>query len=139
MRPEIIRFNLLKPLLYQAEAEPEVKYDGEERLFRFELEPLLALEFQPDKTKFPGSLIFAGKVVDNETQETATFKLPAGTYLFSQVRENLAMDEIIDLAIEVQNEGLWQRLKLNSRYYLRFLAEDDSPVTQIFRPYHVSY
>jgi hypothetical protein len=138
MKPEIIRLNLLKPLLYRADsgAEPwKGKTDGIERLFCFELDSSLALEFQPDKEKFPGALVFAGKAADSEPPDSAHFELPAGTYLFAQVRETLAKDDIIHLAIEVQNEGLWQRLKLDSRYYLRFLSEDGSPVTQIFRAY----
>ncbi|MDR0314195.1 MAG: hypothetical protein LBI14_11445 [Treponema sp.] len=141
MKPEIVCLNLLQPLLYCAdlEADPwEAKNDGE-KLFCFELEPLLAQEFQPDKKKFPGALVFAGSS-NSETQAKAVqdaliAELPRGNYLFAQAREALSRSEIIDLAIEVQNEGLWQRLDLGFRYYLRFLFEDGSVVTQIFRPY----
>jgi hypothetical protein len=159
MKPEIIRLNLLQPLLYYADSEsnPWEAKDSSERLFCFELELSQALEFQPDKKNFPGSLVFAGKALGGRDAAVPTaladerkafvhaenpqgcgfsaLELPAGVYLFTQVREILAQDEIINLAIEVQNEGLWQRLKLNSRYYLRFLSEDGRPVTQIFRPY----
>jgi hypothetical protein len=100
----------------------------------------MAQEFQPDRERFPGSLTFAGKTTDSETQAKAVSgdtlaELPKGDYLFTQVRATLAKNEIIDLAIEVQNEGLWQRLRLGAHYYLRFLWEDGSPVTQVFRPY----
>jgi hypothetical protein len=143
MRPEIVRLNLLQPLLYNAEPELtpwEAKNDGE-KLFCFELEPLLAREFQPDKEKFPGTLVFAGSST-SETQAKAVqdgliAELPKGNYLFTQVREALSRSEIIDLAIEVQNEGLWQRLDLGFRYYLRFLFEDGSLVTQIFRSFQL--
>jgi hypothetical protein len=67
--------------------------------------------------------------------EGTLVELPRGNYLFAQVRETLSRDEIIDLAIEVQSEGLWQRLELGFKYYLRFLFEDGSPVTQVFRPF----
>jgi hypothetical protein len=139
MKPEIVRLNLLQPLLYNAEPEltPWEERDGE-KLFCFELEPALAREFQPDRERFPGTLVFAGSS-DSKTQLGAVqnglfAELPKGNYLFTQVREALPRDEIIDLAIEVQNEGLWQRLELGFKYYLRFLSEDNSPVTQIFRP-----
>jgi hypothetical protein len=141
MKPEIVRLNLLQPLLYNAEPElaPWEEKDGNEKLFCFELEPALAREFQPDREKFPGTLVFAGRPIEKETQPRAVqnglfAELPKGNYLFTQLREALSRNEIIDLAIEVQNEGLWQRLELGIRYYLRFLFEDGSVVTQIFRP-----
>lgn len=37
--------------------------------------------------------------------------------------------------MELQKEGLWQRLELENRYYLRYLSEDGSEITQLFRPY----
>jgi len=37
--------------------------------------------------------------------------------------------------VEVQDEGLWQRLKLAKRFYVRYLFEENRGVTQIWRPY----
>jgi hypothetical protein len=137
MKPEIIRLNLLSPLLYEP-VEPMIfayQQGDEEKLFCFELEESLAQEFQPDKMHFPGTLIFAGKAVAENSQGEAVLKLPQGAYVFCQVREILERDEIIELAVELQNEGLWQRLKLTKRFYVRYLFEDGRGVTQIWRPF----
>jgi hypothetical protein len=38
------------------------------------------------------------------------------------------------MAIEVQKDGLWERLEPDSRIYLRFLTEEGRELTQVFRP-----
>jgi hypothetical protein len=42
--------------------------------------------------------------------------------------------EWLDMAIEQQKDGLWERHKPESRLYLRFLFEDGRYVTQLLRP-----
>jgi hypothetical protein len=39
------------------------------------------------------------------------------------------------MAIEQQKDGLWEQLRLGNHLYIRYLFEDGSPVTQVFRPY----
>ena len=126
--------NLLSPLLYIPVESLALEYEPKdgEKLFCFELEESEAQKFEPDKNQFPGSLIFVGKA--QEDDESAVLELKPGNYLFSQVRDILNPRDIIDLSVEVQNEGLWQRLKLSKHLYIRFLYEDGRGVTQIWRP-----
>jgi len=116
-----------------------------EKLYCFELEKERSLSFEPERTGFLGKLLFCGVSGPSEGEagpageETgqdgkANLELPAGSYIFAQEREFLGREEIISMAIEIQKEGLWQRLKPASRLYLRYLYEDSSPVTQLFRP-----
>jgi len=72
--------------------------------------------------------------LDNTGPSVQTpLELPQGSYLFSQKREILNREEIIAMAIDIQQEGLWQRLKLGKKLYLRYLYEDGKCVTQILR------
>jgi hypothetical protein len=142
MKTEIIRLNLVSPLYYVREtgADPFVpSEEGGEYLFCFELEPSLVLEFEPDPAAFPGSLVFGGKAVHPAGAADCTqgekLTLPAGNYLFFQARDILGKEEIAEMAVEIQQEGLWQRLKPGTRVYLRRLFEDRRGVTQLFRPY----
>jgi len=59
-------------------------------------------------------------------------------YLFAQRRGTLDRGECIGMAIEQQKDGMWERLWLTDRLYIRYLFEDGNFVTQIFRPYLVS-
>ena len=61
--------------------------------------------------------------------------IPPGDYLFCQKRKSLARKELLDLATELQIEGLWQRLKLGGEIYIRLLHEDGAVVSQLLRPY----
>ena len=144
METEIIRLNLLSSVNYvrQTEAKPfsspnETGNTGE-KLYCFELEDDVRSVFEPDRRKFPGFLVFGAANSDAEAGEIPSPKvtnLPSGNYLFAQKREILGQERIIDMAVEIQQEGLWQRLKLGRKYYLRYLYEDNSWVTQLFRPY----
>jgi hypothetical protein len=86
-----------------------------------------------------GSLIDRGKRDPSPEKGSSascrSFELPQGKYLFAQVRERLNRKDSIAMAMEIQKEGLWERLVLDSRLYLRYLFEDQSPVTQVFRPF----
>jgi len=128
-----------------------------ERIFCFELDAAEYLAFEPDRNRLLGSLVFggisgagegsaelmaaelaaAGKVAAGlAIAEAAAGKaqIPKGRYLFAQKKEILCKEEIISLAIEIQKEALWQRLKAGRNLYLRYLFEDGSRVTQLFRP-----
>ena len=137
MKPEILRLNLLGPLLYAPSESIALAYKQEdgEKLFCFEIEESQAQEFLPEKRHFPGALVFSGKALKEEEPSESILELPSGNYIFCQIREILDEDGIIDLAVEAQNEGLWQRLKLTKRLYVRFLFEESQGVTQIWRPY----
>ena len=148
METGITRLNLLSPLYFIPVEEPdffkrpegkETAPDGED-LFCFELDEIQCRSIEPEKTRFPGTLVFYGKTApaaagrDRHAGEPF-FELPRGSYLFVQKREILSRKAIIDLAVEVQAEGLWQRLVPGRRLYIRRLFEDGQWVTQLLRPY----
>ena len=136
MEIEIVRLNLLSPLYYipEKDSEPFDYREGDgEMLFYFELDEAQALELEPDKTKFLGKQLFGGKAA--ETARDAGEELPQGLYLFAQKREILGRKEILDMAVEIHQEGLWQRLLMGKKLYLRYLFEDGCSVTQLFRPH----
>ena len=103
-------------------------------LFCFALEEKQRLSFEADGKELLKELIFGGKAASGPV-EGMFWELPGGNYLFAQKREILDRQGIIALAIEIQQEGLWQRLQPGDRLYLRYLYEDNCGVTQLFRPY----
>jgi len=134
---EIQRLNLLTPLYYFPEADPDPFSYGEgsgEKLYCFEIDETHRLDFEPDAKTLLKKLIFGGKATGSGCAGAQT-ALPAGGYLFAQEREILSRDDIIAAAIEIQAEGLWQRLEPGNRLYLRYLFEDGRFVTQLFRPF----
>ena len=158
----LIRLNLCAPLQYIK--APELKpfsYKPEgcknkeiifsynctvcEQLFCFELNPENSTSIQPQREFFLGPLIFSGckpatdtvvsPISDNANSEkTEAVRLPSGIYLFTQKQEALGKDPCIDMAIEQQKDGLWEKFSLSDRLYIRYLFEDSKPVTQFFRP-----
>ena len=162
MKADVILLHLLNPLFYIEENPLEIRAESSlarpfdyspekgEMIYCFELDAAQSGLFEPDRTFFPGSLVSFGKaaepvavdgktangnVQDSDGQKRVFRELARGDYLFTQVRDIPGREEIVDLAIEVQQEGLWQRLKPGGKYYLRYVFEDNSPVTQIFRQY----
>ena len=148
MEIEIFRLNIAAPLFYTPVdgADPFNYRKGTEdtrsgeKIFCFELNEAERVKIEPDRTKLLGTLIFAGKSAaaapgKGETPGELSWELPKGKYLFTQKREILSREDIITLAVEIQQEGLWQRLKPGKRLCLRYLFEDGSLVTQLFRPF----
>lgn len=136
MKTEFLRLKLISPLLYISDEaiEPFSYAPGSgERLFCFELDKKHAQEFEPDISHFPGSLICSGRETDGKSKGTI-LGLSKGDYIFTQVPDILNREEVVLLAMDLQNEGLWQRLELAPLYYLRYLSEDNHGVTQLFRP-----
>ena len=131
-----MRLDLRAPLYYTEapDLKPFVYASGSglrgEAVFCFELDPAQSRSIEPDREHFLGALVFAARAEEG----AATVRIPSGLYLFSQKREALNRGDCIDLAIEQQKDGLWERLKPESLLYLRYLFEDGSPVTQLFRP-----
>ena len=131
----LTRLNLLTALEYAA--APCVLFEGlfpaagesAEFLFCFELDPEQAARIDPEPAAFPGALVFSGK-----RAAAGDLRLPAGLYAFMQKRRELSMEECAAMAMELQKDGLWERLRLGTRLYIRYLFEDGSPVTQLFRP-----
>ena len=131
-----MRLDLRTPLTYADAPElvpftcqvPDTETAGE-LLFCFELDAAQAGRIDPEPECFLGPLVFAGRNGHGKEHE-----LPAGLYLFAQQRKNLNRTELIDMAIEQQKDGLWERHKPGTLLYIRCLYEDGSPVTQLFRP-----
>jgi len=134
--PPLIRLDLRAPLLYTEAPElhafncPPPGESAQEFLFCFELDQEQSQSIEPQPENFLGRLVFSGKNVQNRKGD---LELPAGLYLFAQQRGVIGRTECIALAIEQQKDGLWEKIKLGNRLFLRYLYEDGSPVTQIFR------
>jgi hypothetical protein len=134
--PPLVRLDLRAPLLYTETPElnafgcPPPSEETTEFLFCFELDQEQSQSIEPDPEKFLEGPVFSGKKVQNQQGD---LELPAGLYLFAQQRGVIGREECIALAIEQQKDGLWERIKLGNRLFLRYLYEDGSAVTQIFR------
>jgi hypothetical protein len=155
----MMRLELLAPLFYTKFPEDITRRHGEyggieneEILFCFEINPKQGCDIEPDHKQFLGNLLFAGHK-DNTSNPLSTsvpaeplceinrndaenvVVLPAGCYLFLQHRGDMALNqgEWLDMAIEQQKDGLWERHKLGNLLYLRYLHEDGAVVTQVFR------
>jgi len=136
---ELVRLHLRAPIEYAEVApchfdEPFPAGDeSRELIFCFELDRGQASRIDPAPEAFPGAPVFAGRRGGGHS-ETPAVTLPAGSYAFVQRRRQLDRGECAALAMEQQKDALWERLSLANRLYLRFLFEDGSPVTQLFRP-----
>jgi hypothetical protein len=144
----LIRLELCSPLVYVS--KPELKpfscaenrsqndFPLGEQLFCFELDAQQGRSIEPDREHFLGRLLFAGLgQIDNAyepSQASERVTLPTGFYLFTQKRQALDREACIDMAIEQQKDGLWERLAPAGVLYIRYLFEDAKPVTQVFRP-----
>jgi hypothetical protein len=140
-----MKLNLCAPLFYKKEQlDPySSTIDNVERLFCFEIDPKEAQSIEPDAAVYLGSLIASGRLAasgqpagsgDEESlEESDGLELPAGKYFFAQLPEFLERGDCIQMAIEVQKDGLWERLALENRLYIRRLFEDGRRVTQVFR------
>jgi len=108
--------------------------ENNEFLLCFRLNPRESSSIEPNKDNFINSLIFSGQKA--EVQGAAKVTLPSGKYLFVQQRgltDKLLKTKWLDMAIEQQKDGLWERNKLGDLLYVRFLNEDEAFVTQVFR------
>jgi hypothetical protein len=132
----------------------------EERLFCFALDETQGRRIDPDPAGLLGPLIAAGTMGETIAGETMdqtadrgpihaanhamegpsvpgvpALELPLGRYLFAQERGILNREKLLTLAVELQKDGLWERLRLGEHLYLRYVYGDHGMVTQIFRPY----
>ena len=65
--------------------------------------------------------------------------LAASEYYVTQIQtDSLNNDELLNAAIELQKEALWNRLKPENKLYLRTFTENpsekNSSITQLWRP-----
>ena len=126
--PDIGNFSLLAEKTAFGQAH-------EELLLCFELDSGQSRSIEPEREHLLGALIFAGRGnADDLGGEGKKVTLPAGKYLFAQRREALNREKWLDMAVEQQKDGLWERLKPENRLYVRYLFEDGRPITQLFRP-----
>ena len=89
----------------------------------YDLNPEEALGIDPKPDEY----------LDSGPEEAA--ELSPGQYYVTQVKkEHVEKAELIDMALELQKEGLWERLKLGTKLYVRTLFEDGFPVFQLWRP-----
>ena len=140
MKPEIRKLNLLNPLFCnRIKADPSDylyrEFDRQigEMIFCFEIGETARAEFEPDRKYFPGRLVFFGNSIKNKTADSAAEPaMIPGDYLFLQKDGISTEDESAELAMDLHQECLWQRLKPANRYFLRYVYEDNRYVTQIF-------
>ena len=152
-----MKLRLCAPLFY---TKIEIKNDdfcrkmqkNEEFLLCFEINPLQSCNIEPDQGQFLGSAVFFGRKSgepppnqeenlnlseeNKKIEDNGTVSLPKGLYLLTQQRSGQALDraEWLDMAIEQQIDGLWERNKMGNLLYVRYLYEDEAFVTQVFRP-----
>jgi len=119
-------------------------HESDEFLLCIKINPGESLSIEPDSGQFLGSLVFIGyktsenspvKLCDGASVCSEGVILPAGSYLFNQCRsaQVLNNNEWLDIAIDQQKDGLWERYKPGNLLYIRFLYEDGAFVTQVFR------
>jgi hypothetical protein len=137
-----MNLDLRAPLVYNSvkmpfDSPPNLA-ENEEILLCFSLEPAQSQSIEPDTQRLLGPMSFAGRKTDKvDSRQAETVSLPSGNYLFTQCRSQdgrLNEAEWLDLAVEQQKDGLWERQKLENKLYVRFLYEDGGSVTQLFRP-----
>jgi hypothetical protein len=140
------RLELLAPLFYTPAADldpfprgtgPWGAAEGREFLFCFDIDGPQGRSIEPEPPALLGPLRAAGfaEIADSPGRPEGGLELPRGRYLFAQERTLLDREAVIRAAVEMQKDGLWERLCLENRLYLRYLREDGAVVTQLFRPY----
>jgi hypothetical protein len=136
----ILNLHLQAPLFYARDESLEpFNYDPSkgELLFYFEIDGAQYRSIEPDRGSYLGRLVFGGVLVHPSSAEHgpgSLLELPRGQYLFAQGPEIADREGYIQMAVEVQKEGLWQQLSLDRGLYLRYVYEDEKPHTQVFRP-----
>jgi len=117
----------------------EAAAELDECLALFGLEPSSAVSLSPDPvnylqlpTAFGASSIHQTMV--NETKVGTRLALPNGLYLFLQVAGAASLNQLVEEAIELQKEGIWNGESLSPILYLRVLSEEQGLVHQLLRP-----
>jgi hypothetical protein len=132
----ILKLHLEAPLYFKrTEALDPFGYDPirGEAVFHFAVNPAQCRSIEPDAETYLGELLGAGVVAEAAVPGAEGLELERDTYLFTQIRALPNREEIIDMAVEVQKEGLWEEYPMAPGFYLRYVFEEGAPVTQIFR------
>jgi hypothetical protein len=139
---EVFRLELRSSLFYVEDtALPFASGDappagaGPEMIFCFEIDEASGKAIDPDPAGYLGPPVFSGRADAAGRSGGRGLELPAGAYFFAQAREALSREACVLLAVEVQREILWQRLRPEKRLYIRRLFEEGKPVTQAFRTF----
>jgi hypothetical protein len=135
-RIPLMKLDLRSPLTYARTVDlPAVMAENEEFLLCFDLDRAQSLSIEPESELLLGRLVFSGRKSGGcDSFQAEEVFLPAGIYLFVQAAGALDRKEWLDLAIEQQKDGLWERHKPENRLYVRFLHEEGKFATQLFRP-----
>jgi hypothetical protein len=114
---------------------PLVIQEKDEYLLCYELNPLQSHNIEPTQEHLLKNLVFTGRKTEEKANEGEKVSLPQGLYLFAQKRSHKALvqAEWLDMAVEQQKDGLWEREPLGNLLYIRVLTEDGEVVTQVFR------
>jgi len=140
----MLNLELRSPLIFEkADNSPEELREmnqsfniNNEFLLCYEINSRESRSIEPDREHYLMNLESIGRKssspFENNSEKTS---LPAGKYLFSQIRgvSPLGREEWLDMAIEQQKDGLWERYKPGNLLYIRFLYEEGKYVTQVFR------
>ena len=105
----------------------------------FLISPELSTSIEPPEVSYLGTLLFSGRIAQDLNREAKhadplSCTIPKGLYLFAQIRSSVDRELFTAMAIEVQKEGLWRKLEMEPRVFLRVLMEEDGIVSQVFRP-----
>ena len=129
----VIRLKLYAPIFYQLDEGIfpfECSDLREDVLFSFEIADSQYKSIEPDIDCYLSDILFKGRL----SALPSDFDLSAGDYLFAQKRGIMSKKEILLMALEVQKDGLWEKLILGNQIYFRYLFEDGNQVAQVFRP-----
>jgi len=133
----LVNLELRTPLFYAKIAEmPRLVPKSGEFLLCYELNSAQSRSIEPNRELFLGKLVFIGQKPEEDAENKGELSLLPGNYLFMQSRADKVMDqeEWLDMAIEQQKDGLWERHKPKNLLYVRYLYEDGAFTTQVFRP-----
>jgi hypothetical protein len=135
----LTHLHLRAPIFYEkiicmAGGERETLQNYGELLFCYDIDPDQGGSIEPRSGQFLGGQVFAGRKRSGGAAGENSVSLPEGLYLFTQARDFLEKEQWLEMAVEQQKDGLWERNKLINTLYVRYLLEDGSAVTQALRP-----
>jgi len=140
---QLIYLDLRQPIIFtKSQEKAQINaMENEESLLCYKINPYQGCSIEPLKEQLLEELVYSGvKNLETQTElSNEAVLLPIGRYLFVQKRAEAALnqEEWLNLAIEQQKDGLWERNKLKNLLYIRFLYEDNAFVTQILRPLEI--
>ena len=110
------------PIVRTLDLRARLAAGGDGSLTAYDLDGELSRSPEVDVERY--ALALTGAPVD---------AIPAGKYLFAQMRGAPTDRLVAEEALELQKEGLWRGLELSPRLYLRVLDEEGGAVRQLLR------